>query len=194
MHRSLLPASIAALVAALHVPSVVTLVVTLAAALAIPAWAQDTPKRKSGLWEINVDRGIAGANDGKTRPPAVMTQCVDQAKDDALHQMGHQMAREMKCTWTTLQRTPAGLVNESACDLGITKTRSRTVITGNFKTTYKMVIHTRYDPPMMGREEGTMSMEGKWVGACKPGQRPGDMTTPGGMTMNIYDSMDAKKK
>jgi Protein of unknown function (DUF3617) len=178
MHRTLLPAIVA----------------TLAAALAMPALAQDMPKRKSGLWEINMDRGNARGKDGKTGPAAVVTQCVDQAKDDALHQMGQQMAREMKCTWTNLQRTPAGLVNESACDLGTMKTKSKTVITGDFNTAYKMEIHTRYEPPMMGQAEGTTIMEGKWVGACKPGQRPGDMTMPGGMTMNIYDMMDAKKK
>lgn len=178
MHRALIRAIAA------------TLVASLAAAFAMPALAQDLPKRKSGLWEINMDRG----KDGKGGPAAVVTQCVDQAKDDALHQMGQQMAREMKCTWTSLQRTPAGLSNESTCDLGTVKTRSKTVITGDFNTAYKMEIHTRYDPPMMGRAEGTTIMEGRWVGACKPGQRPGDMTMPGGTTMNIYDMMDAKKK
>ena len=28
-------------------------------------------------------------------------------------------------------------------------------------------------------------IEGRHVGACKPGQRPGDMTLPNGQTMNI---------
>jgi hypothetical protein len=170
------------------------LVATLAATLALPAPAQDVPRRKSGLWEINMDRGSAHAKDGKSGPPTVVTQCVDQAKDDALQQMGQQMAREMKCTWTKLQRTPAGLASESACDLGTMKTKSSTLITGDFNTAYKMEIHTRYDPPMMGRAEGTTIMEARWAGACKPGQRPGDMTMPGGRTMNLYDMMDAKKK
>jgi hypothetical protein len=168
--------------------------IAIASALALPALAQDMPKRKSGLWEINMDRSSARGKDGKGPGMAVVTQCVDQAKDDALHQMGQKMAREMKCTWTPLQRTPAGLTNESTCDLGTMKTKSKTVITGDFNTAYKVEIHTRYDPPMMGRAEGTTIMEARWVGACKPGQRPGDMTTPGGTTMNIYDMMDAKKK
>jgi Protein of unknown function (DUF3617) len=182
MRRALLPAIVA------------TLIANLAAALAMPALAQELPKRKSGLWEINMDRSSARSKDGKGPGKGVVTQCVDQAKDDAFHQMGLQMAREMKCTWTPLLRTPAGLSNESTCDLGTTKTRSKTVITGDFNTVYKMEIHTRYDPPMAGLTEGTTIMEGKWIGACKPGQRPGDMTMPGGMTMNIYDMMDANKK
>jgi hypothetical protein len=170
------------------------LAATLAAVFAMPAPAQDLPKRKSGLWEINMDRSNSRGKDGKGAPPTVMTQCVDQTKDDVLHQMGQQMAHEMKCTWTSLRRTPAGLANESTCDLGNMKTMSKTVITGDFNTAYKMEIHTRYEPPMMGRAEGFTIMEARWVGACKSGQRPGDVTVAGGMTINLYDMMDAKKK
>jgi hypothetical protein len=68
------------------------------------------------------------------------------------------------------------------------------VLTGDVDSAYKMEIHSKYDPPMMGKAERTTVMEAKWLGACKAGQRPGDMTMPGGMTMNVYDMLDAKKK
>lgn len=179
MHRLFVPA-LKALSAAL-----------LAAALAAPTLAQDLPKRKSGLWEISMDSTNGRAKGGSER---VMTQCVDQSRDDAFRQMGQQMERENKCARTNVQRTPGRLSFDSACDFGTMKTTSKTVITGDFNSAYRMEIQSRYEPPMMGLSNGTTVMDAKWVGACKAGQRPGDVTMPGGITMNVYDMLDAKKK
>jgi hypothetical protein len=38
-----------------------------------------------------------------------------------------------------------------------------------------------------GLAGGTTTIQAKWVGACKPGQRPGDITMSNGQTMNIRD-------
>ena len=51
---------------------------TAAAALAPSALAQELPKRKSGLWEIRMESG-AGKGGGGGH---LMTQCVDQSRDD----------------------------------------------------------------------------------------------------------------
>jgi hypothetical protein len=154
-----------------------------AGAIAIaPVAGQDLPKRKSGLWEMTMGRG------------GVVGQCIDQARDDAFRQMGQQMERENKCTRTNVQRAAGMLSFDSSCDMGGMKMASKTMITGDFNSAYKMEIHTKYDPPMMGKAEGTTIIEAKWLGACKAGQRPGDMVLPGGVTMNIYDMLDAKKK
>ncbi|MEO7760662.1 MAG: DUF3617 family protein [Casimicrobiaceae bacterium] len=158
------------------------LAATVAAALALPALAQDLPKRKSGLWEMTMGQG------------RTVSQCVDQAKDDAFRQMGQQLERENKCSRTNVQRAAGSLAFDSSCDFGNMKMVSKTLITGDFNTAYKMEMHTRYDPPLMGKAEGTTIIEAKWLGACKAGQRPGDMMMPGGMTMNVYDMLDAKKK
>jgi hypothetical protein len=108
--------------------------------------------------------------------------------------MCQEMAHEHKCTQSNMQHTSGGMSFESTCEMGGTKMKSKTVITGDFTSAYKLEIHTSYDPPMAGRSESATTMEAKYLGACKAGQRPGDMTMPGGMTMNIYDMMDAKKK
>lgn len=179
MHRALVPV-VAAVSAAI-----------LAAALAAPALAQDLPKRRSGLWEITMESSAGRAKGGGER---LMTQCVDQSRDDAFRQMGQQMERENKCTRTNVQRTPGRLSFDSACDFGTMKATSKTVITGDFDSAYRMEVHSRYEPPLMGFAEGTTTMTARWAGACKAGQRPGDVTMPGGMTMNVYDMMDAKKK
>jgi hypothetical protein len=170
---------------------VATTAALVAALLAMPAPAQDLPRRQSGLWEITIDSGSSRGKGGRER---VMTQCVDQSKDDMFRQMGQQMERENKCTRTNVQRTPGRLSFDSTCDFGSMKTTSKTVITGDFNTAYRMEIHSRYEPPMMGLAEGTTIMDAKWAGACRAGQRPGDVTMAGGVTMNVYDMIDSKKK
>ncbi len=171
--------------------TVTFLAAALAATLALPALGQEMPKRKSGLWEITMDSSAGAAKGGGAR---TISQCIDQTKDDAFRQMGQQMAGETKCTQTNMQRSPGRMSFDSSCTFGTTKTTSKMLITGDFESAYKMEIQSRYDPPLMGMAEGRTVMEAKYLGACKAGQRPGDMTMPGGMTMNVYDMMDAKKK
>ena len=42
---------------------------------------------------------------------------------------------------------------------------------------------------MGGMTQSDTVIEGRHVGACKPGQQPGDMTMPNGQTMNIRNIM-----
>ena len=40
--------------------------------------------------------------------------------------------------------------------------------------------------------DSTTTIEAKWLGACKPDQKPGDIMMPGGMKMNIKDMQKLK--
>jgi uncharacterized protein DUF3617 len=151
-----------------------------AAAIVASASAQEMPKRKSGLWELTMAQGM------------VMTQCVDQSQDDAFRQIGRDMEKEMKCTRGTVQRGPGTMSFESTCTMGGTKQTSKTAISGDFDKAYRMDIQTKYDPPLMGNAQTSTTIEAKWIGPCKAGQRPGDMTMPGGMTINANDMMKKK--
>ena len=142
------------------------------------------PKRKSGLWEIKMS----------TAQGMVVSHCVDQARDDALRQQMMRGNDPASCTRSNFQRTAGGMSFDSVCEFNNSKMKSHTTITGDFDSAYKMQMHTTYDPPLMGKSEGDMTIDAKWLGACKPGQRPGDMVMPGGMTMNVYDMLESKKK
>ena len=48
----------------------------------------------------------------------------------------------------------------------------------------------RYDPPQHGMKEMKMSQDARWLGACKAGQKPGDVMMPGGPKMNMNDAMN----
>ena len=52
-------------------------------------------------------------------------------------------------------------------------------------TAYRMDMLSTYNPPMMGMKEARTTVEAKWLGACKPGQKPGDVTMANGMSFNM---------
>ncbi len=40
----------------------------------------------------------------------------------------------------------------------------------------------------MGMSEGRSTMSARWLGPCRAGQRPGDITMPNGTVINLYDA------
>jgi hypothetical protein len=61
-------------------------------------------------------------------------------------------------------------------------------ITGDFNSAYtiKSKAHTQGGPAAI-QGDHEMTVEAKWVGACKADQKPGDIIMPGGLKMNIHD-------
>lgn len=155
---------------------VLPLLAAAAALLSGPALAQDMPKRKSGLWEIKTDMG------GRAMQ---MQQCVDEKTDDATRQVADGMAKE--CTKPTIRREGDRVITESTCRFGGGTQKTRAVFSGKFDSAYRGEISMTYDPPMQGMKEMKMTIDARLTGPCKPGQKPGDMIMPGGMTMNIND-------
>lgn len=154
------------------------------------ASALDYPPRKPGLWEMSV--GDAGA---KT-PPQVIQQCIDAATDQAMRDMGQGMSKDA-CSKQDMRQDGPRLVIDSVCKIGPTTATTHSVMTGDFGSSYRMETSSRYNPPMAGMSEANSLVEMKWLGACKAGQKPGDMVMSNGMKMNVLDMMGgaaAKKK
>jgi len=65
---------------------------------------------------------------------------------------------------------------------------SHAEITGDFNSAYtvKSTSHSERGPTGTARDS-TTTIEAKWLGACKPDQKAGDIMMPGGMKMNIKD-------
>ena len=51
----------------------------------------------------------------------------------------------------------------------------------------------QYTDPFAGQSQSDTVIEGRHLGACKPGQQPGDLTTPTGQTINIRNVLNGKK-
>lgn len=134
------------------------------------ALAQDAPRRKSGLWEISM-----------TMPqmpgPMVSKQCVDEKTDD-LGRRPSQGGSE-KCSKNSVRREGGSVIVESVCQIEGSTATSRGVFTGDFATSYKGDMTTRFSPPMHGMAESKMNFQARRTGPCAPGQKPGEVTVQG---------------
>jgi len=147
--------------------------------LATPAEAAsfDAPKRKSGLWELKMTSGQA-----KGMP--AMQQCVDEKTDD-LMQKEMSAAQKTQCSKNDMRKEGDKIVVESVCKMENSTATTRAVFTGRFDSAYKADIKSTFEPPLKGMKESSSVIEAKWLGPCKAGQKPGDMSIPGMPNINM---------
>ena len=159
------------------------------AAAAAPASAAsiDPPKRKSGLWELKVSSPqMPGGH--------TMQQCVDQNTDDINRKS---QAEHMTCSKNETHREGDKIVSDAVCQIEGTTVTTHTVLSGRFDSQYKADVKSTYNPPVHGMRETTSVIEGKWLGACLAGQKPGDVIMPGmpqGMPRNMQDMQKGMKR
>ncbi|MBI5782897.1 MAG: DUF3617 family protein [Gammaproteobacteria bacterium] len=150
------------------------LVSILFVVLTVPSIAQaDAPKRKPGLWEIKMTSESARGGG-----PMVSQQCIDAKTDDLMQQRAQGMGK-VECSKNTVRKEGGKTIAESVCKFGGTTTTTKAVFSGDFSSNYRGDIHSTYSPPMMGMKESRSTLEAKWLGACKAGQKPGDVIMPG---------------
>lgn len=140
-----------------------------ATSLAGGSLAADTPKRKSGLWEISTRM------EGMPSMGAIQ-QCVDQNTDNLMQQRAQK--EKPDCSVMDAKQQGNKLTMHSVCKFENTTATTDAVFVGAFDSAYKGDMHTRYSPPMHGLSESKMAMEAKWLGPCKAGQKPGDVIMP----------------
>ena len=159
----------------------VSFVALLIASSAASAASYDPPRRKSGLWEVKVSSAQA-------RGAHTIQQCVDQKTDDLMtSDMGG--GEKMSCSKSEFRKDGDRIVHDSICKIEGSTAKTRTVISGRFDSAYKIESKSTYEPPMAGIREATTVMDAKWLGACKAGQKPGDVSMPGMPDINMDELM-----
>lgn len=132
------------------------------------AQGADAPGRKSGLWEIKMhSAGLARA--------VTLEQCVDQKSDNLARQQGAQQ----RCSKTSVRREGGKIIAESECQVEGSMAKTRAVMSGDLSTAYSADVKTTFSPPLHGMKEQNATMQARWVGACKAGQKPGETIMPG---------------
>ena len=144
----------------------------------------DTPKRKSGLWEISMR--MEGAPD-----MGPMQQCIDQNTDNLMQQK----AKQEKTDCSVIDVKPSGskVTVHSVCKIEGSTATTDGVFEGAFDSSYKGTMKTRYNPPLQGMRESNMTQQARWLGPCKPGQKPGDVIMPKMGNMDINKMMKDPK-
>jgi hypothetical protein len=160
-------------------------VIALALLMAAASTAAELPTRKAGLWEIKT------TSDDGSAPPQVMQQCIDAATDKQMNQQFGASAGVI-CSKNDIKKSGSTIVADATCNFAGATTTTHAVYTGDFNSAYTAKVTTTIEggaaktmPGLAGPKNSTM--EAKWLGVCKPGQKPGDIVTAEGMKLNIFD-------
>jgi hypothetical protein len=157
--------------------------ILLAALLAATAGAADAPRRKSGLWEVRTQMAGMPAQ-------GPMQMCVDQASDNLMQERARE---KTNCPVMDVTRAASKVTIHSVCKLDATTATTDAVITGDFDSTYRNDMQIRYNPPQHGMSEIKMTQEARWLGPCKPGQKPGDIMMSGMPPVNTGNMQEMMK-
>jgi hypothetical protein len=146
------------------------------------AQADDLPVRKAGLWEMKMVRT------GSAMPDMTMQHCTDETVDKEMNNNVSPMAKQV-CSKQDIKKTATGYVSDSECNVAGMSMTSHAEITGDFNSAYTVKTSSRAQggPAGATARDTTMTLEAKWLGACKADQKPGDIVMPGGFKMNVKD-------
>ena len=127
-------------------------------AFASAAHAGDGPQRKPGLWESKIQ------TNGAT---LISQMCVDAATEAAMRSKTDGYMKQ-NCSRYEKREEGGKWITDSVCTFAGTQVTGHTVTTGD-----DAAVHT----------VGTTNADARWLGPCKPGQKPGvPMMMPGPMT------------
>jgi hypothetical protein len=144
------------------------------------ARADELPLRKAGLWEMKMVRGSSPL------PSMTIQHCTDETTDKDMSTMFSPVSKEA-CSKRDVQKTATGYVSDSVCSASGVSMTTHADIIGDFNSAYTVKFTSHTEGGAVGSHEISSSIEAKWLGACKPDQKPGDIVMPGGLKMNIRD-------
>jgi hypothetical protein len=153
---------------------------------ALEARAVEMPLRKAGLWEMKV------ARPGLQLPELTMQHCTDETTDKEMASSFSPMAKEI-CSKRDTAQTATGYATDSVCSAAGVSMTAHSEVTGDFNSAYTVKTTSHSERPVGGLpSDVTTTVEAKWLGACKPEQKPGDIVMPGGFKLNIKDAEKLK--
>ncbi|HWZ40371.1 MAG TPA: DUF3617 family protein, partial [Bradyrhizobium sp.] len=153
-----------------------------ALALMVPAGAEELPVRKAGLWEMKI------VKTGSQLPDLTMQHCTDPTTDKEMSDSVSPLAKQI-CSKRDIQKTATGYVSDSVCTVAGVSMTSHADIVGDFNSGYTVTSTSHSDKGPTGKPlDTTTKIEAKYVGACKPDQKPGDIVMPGGFKLNVKDA------
>ena len=128
---------------------------------------------------------------GSPMPEMTMQHCTDATTDKQMSTAFSPLSKEI-CSKNDIQQTATGYATDSVCSVAGASMTSHSDITGDFNSAYTIKMTAHSDRGVAGVRDTTMTIEAKWLGACKPDQKPGDIVMPGGFKLNIKDAEKLK--
>lgn len=180
-------------------PTAAVLSLLLVSVLAVPAMAQQKtvadpraalPARKAGLWEVTVQPHAPAGMGGMRQPPQTVRQCTS-AKAERVMLLAILPGQENCGKFQVAKRAGQG---GSGYDIaGVCKVHDQRVLAtvqlrGDLRSVYSGTYRVEF-PGAPAGSSGPVDFQGRWLGACAAGQRPGDMVLPNGIKVNVVDDV-----
>jgi hypothetical protein len=149
------------------------------------ASAEELPLRKAGLWEMKI------VKIGSQLPELTMQHCTDATTDKDMANSVSPLAKQI-CSKQEVVKTATGYVSDSVCTVSGVSMTSHSEISGDFDSAYSVTTKAHTDKGPEQLRDTTTRIDAKWLGDCKPGQKPGDIMMPGGFKLNVKDAEKLK--
>jgi hypothetical protein len=137
------------------------------------------PARKPGVWEQRVSNGDI---------VQVSRVCLDPDVDAKISWWGAQSTKDI-CQKNLVTHRPDGRWQfSSVCDMGSGgQVTTAGVASGDFASHYQVVGQSSTVGASVAHMNGTrrLTIDAAWQGPCPADMKPGDMTLPGGVKINL---------
>jgi len=144
------------------------------------------PMRKPGLWELTI-HGHANAGS----PPSQQVQQCTDGKAERIMLLAIVPTQE-NCSDVRAKRLTGQPVDgydiTLVCHVHEQRIETQVALRGDLQSVYSGTYTTR-QPGALPRAPAAVNFQGRWLGNCKPDQRPGDMVLPNGITVNVVDDV-----
>lgn len=130
----------------------------------ISASAAEGPQQKPGLWETHIQH--AGSNKGSDKAGAAQN-CLDAAALAQGKKSGEEYAKK-NCSKNDTRQEGGKWISDMVCNAGGSTMTTHSVTQFNGEDSYHTEMTITYDPPEPGQTHTTTTVDGKWLGACKP--------------------------
>lgn len=173
---------------ALPVILVVLLLAPLRAVASGKQGAVKLPLRKAGLWEVIIQAHTPDGL-GSARQPAVTVRQCTRADVDAVVLLSILPGQE-NCAHPKIARIGdkgSGRVVTTACRVHDNQVRGRMELRGDLQSVYAGRYSVEFAQTPQ-QNVGPVGFQGRWLGSCAAGQKPGDMVLPNGITVNVVDA------
>ena len=151
------------------------------------------PVRKAGLWEVTVQAHAPQGMGGMRQPPQTVQQCTN-VKAERVMLLSILPGQENCSQFKVAKRKGQGGYDiAGACRVHDQRVVMNVQLRGDLQSIYSGTYRVEYPGAPMGNT-GSVDFQGRWLGSCKPGQRPGDMTLPNGIKVNVVDDIGRAEK
>ena len=94
---------------------------------------------------------------------------------------------QQACSKQDIRKTATGYASDTVCAIAGRSITSHSDVAGDFNSAYTVTTVSHSEGGPAGARDTTSKIEAKWIGACKPGQKAGDVVMPDGRTVNVIE-------